>query len=138
MESKEDKKKTRGRNFEFAEKDLLIDCAGKNRTIIEAKLTNSVTVSRKRAVWEGIGAQINALGFAQRSVPEIKTKWSNIVQKAKKEKSEIDNYRKGTGGSPPPKPLSPSTEKVLELFAGSPAFIGLKGIETTYHPDGLS
>ena len=53
MESKEDKKKTRGRNFEFAEKDLLIDCAGKNRTIIEEKLTNSVTVSRKRAVWEG-------------------------------------------------------------------------------------
>ena len=79
-------KKREEKNFEFVEKDLLIDYAGKNRTIIETKLTKSVTVSRNRAVWRGIGAQINAIGFAQRSVPEIKNKWSNIVQKRKRAK----------------------------------------------------
>ena len=66
----------------------------------------------------------------------------------KKEKSKIENYRNGTGGGPQPKPLSSSIEKVLELFADSPAFNASKelkqhnepprGKTTQYNPDGLS
>ena len=55
----------------------------------------------------------------------------------KREKGEHDNYRKGTGGGPPPAPLSPSTDRVLELFSDSPAFNGLVGLESAFNPDGM-
>ena len=128
-------KRARSKNFDFTEKDRLIEYASKHRTLIESKLTNSVTVQKKRKCWSDIQEKINSLGHAQRSVTDLKTKWSNIVQKAKKEKVELDNYRKGTGGGAPPAPLSQSTEKVLELFSDSPAFNGLVGIESSFKPD---
>ena len=38
---------------------------------------------------------------------------------------------------PPPAPLSPSTERVLELFSDSPAFNGLVRLESAFNPDGM-
>ena len=51
-------------------------------------------------------------------------------QTAKKEYSEDKLYRQQTGGGPCPKPVSSISERIVDLFKGSPSFDGLSGFET--------
>ena len=41
-------KRARSKNFDYTENDRLIEYASKHRTVIKSKLTNSVTVQKKR------------------------------------------------------------------------------------------
>ena len=128
--------RSRGKNFDEAEKEVLLDHAIKHKQIIESKLTNSITVQKKGEVWRSATDKINSLGVAPRTVKDVKNKWSNMVQKAKKEKAEAGVYRRRTGGGPPSRALSPITERVVELFGDSPSFNGIVGVETPYIHDG--
>ena len=89
--------RSRGKNFYKAEKEVLLDHAIKHKQIIESKLTNSIIVQKKGEVWRSASDKINSLGVARRTVKDVKNKWSNMVQKAKKEKAEAGVYRRRTG-----------------------------------------
>lgn len=49
---------------------------------------------------------VTALGISNRSIKEIKTKWTNMHQTAKKEFSSNKLSQRKTGGGPCAKPLS--------------------------------
>ena len=55
--------------------------------------------------------KVNALGVASRSVPEVKNKWNNMIQKAKKDNTEFVTKARATGGGPP---LSPISSRIVD------------------------
>lgn len=119
----------RGKNFDTSEIQLLADLVEKNIVTINSKFTNTITNEKKKKVWENITSQINALGIANRSIKEIKTKWTNMHQTAKKEFSSNKLSQRKTGGGPCAKPLSVVSEKIVDLYKDSPTFNGLSGFE---------
>ena len=122
--------RNREKNFDTREIQLLTELVEKNIEIINSKFSNTVTNEKKKKIWENITIQINALGIANRTAKEIKTKWINMHQNAKKEYSDDKLYRRQTGGGPCPKPVSSISERIVDLFKGSPSFDGLSGFET--------
>ena len=58
--------RSRGKNFDEVEKEVLLDHAIKHRQIIESKLTNSITVQKKGEVWKSATDKINSRGVAPR------------------------------------------------------------------------
>ena len=72
-------KRNRSKNFDSTEKDVLLESAIANKETIESKFTNQITNVKKGKVWRDTQTKINALGFANRSVTEVKNKWSNMV-----------------------------------------------------------
>lgn len=122
--------RTRGKNFDTTEIQLLTDLVEKNIETINSKFSNTLTNDKKKKVWENITEQVNAMGIASRTVKEVKTKWFNMHQAAKKEYCDNKLYRRQTGGGPCPKPMSQATEKIVDLFKDTPSFDGLSGFET--------
>ena len=84
--------RNRGKNFDTREIQLLTELVEKNIEIINSMFSNSVTNDKKMKIWENITIQINVLGLAKRKAKEIKTKWFNMHQTAKKEYSEDKLY----------------------------------------------
>lgn len=72
-----------GENFDTSEIQLLADLVEKNIDTINSKFTKTITNDKKK-VWENITSQINAIGISNWSIKEIKTKWTNMHQTAKK------------------------------------------------------
>lgn len=122
--------RNRGKNFDTSEIQLLTDLVEKNIDIINSKFTNTITNEKKKKIWENITSQVNSLGIANRSIKEIKTKWTNMHQTAKKEFSTNKLSQRKTGGGPCAKPLSVVSEKIVDLYKDSPTFNGLSGFET--------
>ena len=100
-----DAKRNRQTNWSKNETSLLKTLFTENESVLSAKLSNTVTNSKKKEVWEAITNEINLLGVAHRSISEVKTKWSNVARGLK---SDFSTYRKEitkTGGGPHPNPL---------------------------------
>ena len=125
----EPKARKRKPNFSVSEIAIITEYVGKNLHIIQSKLTNNITNKAKKEMWEEITREVNAVGQASRSVQEVKDKWKNLHSDAKKEFNTFRRESKKTGGGPPPKPPSQSSEKLIELLEGTPAFSGLEGFE---------
>ncbi len=81
---------------------------------------------KKSAAWESIAEAVNALGGSQRSAKQVSERFRHLTSAAKKKNGERKKYSQGTGGGPPAPPMTPSEEKVMEIFAKTPAFDGIE------------
>ncbi len=90
--------RVRAKNWETDEISLLTELVEQNLQLIQAKYSNTVTNTKKMQVWGRITSQLNALGIATRTVKDVKNKWSNLHQAAKKEFSAHKTDRAKTGG----------------------------------------
>ena len=115
-------------NFSVQEIAMITQKFEENQAVLKSKFTNTTT--NKQSVWEEMTIVVNAVGTAHRSVAEVKEKWTNLQRTAKHELSKFRKEQRKTGGGPPPKTPSPSTDKILELLKDTPSFSGLKGFET--------
>ena len=97
-------KRERKRNFSQDETRILREEFEIHKDILESKLTNTVTNSRKNAIWKSILDKINSLGYEKRIVDEVKNKWRNICSTAKTTWAEYKRERVKTGGGTPPRP----------------------------------
>ncbi|CAG2192391.1 unnamed protein product [Mytilus edulis] len=77
--------------------------------------------------WDDISVKINSLGVAYRTGNEIRDKWRNTVSKANKAFTEQRREVSKTGGGPPPKPIPPQFEAVIDLMKDSSSFTGIDG-----------
>ena len=123
-------KKSRKPNFTASEISVLTEKYEENMDILQSKLTNSVTNTKKNQVWENIAAAVNSVGVALRTTQEVRDKWKNLQSIAKKEFSGFKNEQKKTGGGPAPPNPSEATLKIIEMFGDTPSFTGLQGFET--------
>ena len=122
-----DAKRNRHTNWSKNETSLLKTLFTENESVLSAKLSNQVTNSKKKEVWEAITSEINLLGVAHRSISEVKTKWANVARGLK---SEFSTYRKEstkTGGGPPPKSPSEEDERLISIMSKQASFTGIPG-----------
>ena len=76
-------KKSRKQNISASEIALLTEKM-ESMSVLQSKLTNTITNQRKNEVWKAIAAAINAVGVESRSVQEVKDKWKNLQSAAKR------------------------------------------------------
>ena len=124
------KARKRKPNFSVTEIATITENVQKHIDILHSKLTNTVTNKRKNDLWEEITRAVNAVGYANRSVQEVKDKWKNLHSNAKKEFSAFKRESKKTGGGKAPKPPSVASEKIIDIFEDTPGFAGLSGFAT--------
>lgn len=73
---------------------------------------------------------IKWLGLRKAIAVEVREKWRNISQNAKKTISGLKKLRRKTGRGPVAKPADATTEKVINLFHDEPSSRGFKGVLT--------
>ncbi|XP_048738819.1 uncharacterized protein LOC125653405 [Ostrea edulis] len=104
MESKQTKRKP---NWNADETLALASLVEENKHILRGKLGPTLTSEMKHRTWQSIAERLAAMGVGPaRTAVEVEKKWHNVFSKSK---SEISDHRRvvtGTGGGPPPKPLS--------------------------------
>lgn len=94
---------------------------------LRGKFSSSITNAKKQELWKSITSRINSLGYEKRTANEIRDKWRNMTQIAKKTNSGIIRSQRKTGGGPPDKLPSTTTEKIINLFSAEPSFSGIPG-----------
>ena len=109
---------------------MIIQNFEEKQAVLKSKFTNTTTHKFKQSVWEEVTIALNAVWTAHRSVAKVKERCTNLQSTAKNELSKFRKEQRKTGGGPPPKTPSPSTDKILELLKDTPSLSGLKGFET--------
>ena len=117
----------RKHNFGIEKQLLITELFEKNKTILQSKLTNTITNKSKIEKWEEIAQFVTALGYAKRSKEEVRDKWKNMLSQAKKAFSASQASMRKTGGGPPEKGLSKTDEIIIDLFKDSASFCGISG-----------
>ena len=70
-------------NFSTSEIAILTEKVEENLSIIQSKLTNSVTNQKKKnEIWCKIVDAVNAVGVARRMTTEVREKWKNLHAQA--------------------------------------------------------
>ena len=123
-------RKGRKQNFSASEIAVLTEKVEENLSIIQSKLTNSVTNQKKNESWQKIAGAVNAVGVANRTAAEVREKWKNLHSQAKREFTVLSKEQKKTGGGPAPKMPSAAAAKITDLFKDTPSFTGLDGFES--------
>ena len=117
--------------YSVAEENLIQEEASKYHYILQEKHSNEITNKKKKNIWDCIAVKVNSLGVAYRTGNEIRDKWRNTVSKAKKAFTEQRREVSKTGGGPPPKPIPPQFEAVIDLMKDSSSLTGIdEGLET--------
>ena len=83
--------KKRKQNFTSAECALLVDLVEKYMDTLRGQFSSSITNAKKQELWKTIASRINvnSLGYEKRTLSEIRDKWRNMTQIARKTNSGI-------------------------------------------------
>ncbi|XP_063446807.1 myb-related transcription factor, partner of profilin-like [Mytilus trossulus] len=128
-------KRERQPNWSISEITLLQELVEKDEFVIKSKQTNTLTNNKKNEKWAEICSKINAIGLQKRTTEQVKYKWGNLQQNAKKIYNDVKKQRKLTGGGPAPKPPSAVEEKIIEMMKDRSNFSGIScGFESTMPP----
>ncbi|CAG2252640.1 unnamed protein product [Mytilus edulis] len=103
-------KRLKKTNFTVAEEDLIQQLVEKHSSVINGKLTNTVTNQLKKKVWDDIAIKVNSLGVAIRTATEVRNKWRNTTRVAKAVYTTHRSELFKTGGGPAPKQPSSAVE----------------------------
>ncbi|XP_062571703.1 myb/SANT-like DNA-binding domain-containing protein 4 [Saccostrea cucullata] len=120
-------KRERSSHWSLAEISVLTDFVEKNEEVLKAKQSNLITNAKKTSKWAEVTELINAVGVHRRSIEQVKFKWGNLQQGAKKTFTEARKHARKTGGGPPPKPPTAAEEKIIEIMKDRPNFSGIAG-----------
>nr|XP_022300425.1 uncharacterized protein LOC111108680 [Crassostrea virginica] len=89
----------------WSEEELQMMASGirENREILFGKFSPSVTSEKRRAVWNEITKQVNAvsLNCGTREVEDVKKRWKDAKTAVKKKESKRKSGIQKTGGGPP-------------------------------------
>ncbi|CAC5422327.1 unnamed protein product [Mytilus coruscus] len=117
----------RSPNFTESELQILLDAVEKNKSVLFSKLSNVITNSDKKKIWEKICSTINTTNHTDhtRTVEEIRKKWTTYMSSVMKAASNNRREARKTGGGPPPEELTPLQDKVVGIIGETP----IEGIE---------
>lgn len=103
----------------------------KHYKVLKAKQSNLITNAKqnmqyicKRAV---VTKLVTAVGIQRRSVEQVKLKWGNLQQGAKKTFTKFLKHVRKTGRVPLMKPPTAPEEKIIDLMKDKPNFSGIAG-----------
>lgn len=106
----------RKRNFTDCELETLLTEVEARRRVLLGTLSSGITRSRKTSEWESVCRAVNAAGSEQRTVPQVKKKWSDMKVQVKR---KVAALRPGVA-------LTPCDERLAALV-GVTAVTGVVG-----------
>lgn len=132
-------KKKRKKNFSQEELTVLVDEVNEHKKVLFEKFSDTLTNEKKEKYWRQIALKINAVSLVERSVDEIRKKWTDwcSITKAKASKISAEMTKTGSGTSDVVA-LTPLEEKIASIL-GRTAIEGIKGgIDAAKRSDGNS
>ncbi|XP_076447247.1 uncharacterized protein LOC143284470 isoform X2 [Babylonia areolata] len=117
-------------NFSDLETQVLLEEVGTEQGLINSRLQAGTTIKKKRAVWQKIADQVNAVGGHNRDADACKKRWKDLKEAYHKKKKVAT----GTGGGPPP-PRVPFEEVLDQLLGSSFLRTGVDDELDTYSQD---
>ena len=88
-------RKGRKQNFSASRIAVLTEKVEENLSIIQSKLTNSVTNLKRNEAWQKIADAVNAVGISNRTAAEIREKWKkNHIRKRRRSSQCYQRSRK--------------------------------------------
>ena len=87
-------RKARKQNFSASEIAILTEKVEENLSIIQSKLTNSVTNQKKNEIWCKIADAVNAVGVARRTTTEVRENGKIYTHRPKKSSQNWPKSRK--------------------------------------------
>lgn len=94
------KGKAKKPNWTDIETDILLEEIMINHAKLVSKLQNSVTIAKKKAIWQSIVEKVNSVSSIQRDAEACKKRWRDIKHSYVARK----NTARQTGGGMPPPP----------------------------------
>ena len=104
----------RKQNFSVYEIEVIIDNVKKKNGLNPVQINECCDPQKEQMLWEEISQAVNAVGTAKQTVTEVKDKWKNLHNIAKKEFEEFKREIKIIGGGRP---------------TGQPAMLFLRGFQ---------
>lgn len=117
-----------GRKVNFSKRELhtIIDMVGQNKPVIFGKFTESLTRDTKAEKWQAITNAVNGVEGRQRSVADVKRKWTDFASRTKQKEAARRRQMGRTGGGSQPKDLNEEENMVLAII-GEVAVGGIPG-----------
>ena len=109
----------RARNFTKEEIDIMLDIANKKRISHHARFSQKTSNASKKKLWSEIAEALNAVnGQNDRTGIEVRRKYSDVLNEARRKKRNmIAERRKTGGGSSKAEPLNDQEKAALECVA---------------------
>lgn len=114
MAAMESKSKTR--NFSEAEIEVLVSEVDERKAILFGGHSSGITNLKKYLEWQHITAAVNAVASANRTVPDVKKKWSDLKVGAKKWLASHRQSVCATGGGKGAPDLSPMETRMASIL----------------------
>lgn len=106
----------RSGNFTYDEKDVLLSCVEKRKTILENKKTDNVTTKEKDTCWEAVAVEFNnEYPHRKRTSLQLKQCWKNVKKTTKQNAAAVRRSHFQTGGGPATSTLGDLDERVLAI-----------------------
>ncbi|XP_046873074.1 nuclear apoptosis-inducing factor 1-like [Hypomesus transpacificus] len=112
-------KKTKKRNFLDCEIEVLVGEVEKRKKILFGGHSMGVTNAKKTLEWQTLAEAVNATASEDRTVAELKKKWSDIKVEAKKRLAHHRQSVSATGGGKGTPELTPLDERLAGIIGES-------------------
>ncbi|XP_056432007.1 nuclear apoptosis-inducing factor 1-like [Gadus chalcogrammus] len=109
-------RKTKKRNFTEVEVETLVGEVEARKEILFGGHGIGITNIKKKNEWQHVAAAVNAVSGTERTVPELKKKWSDIKVGAKQRLSSHRQSVTATGGGPSTPDLTPIDRQVASII----------------------
>ena len=116
-------KKVKKANWSEQETSIVVDEVKIHYTILVSKLQNTVTLARKRQIWQSIADRVNSVGGNSRDVDACKKRWKDLKSAYVNKKTDAAR----TGGGKPPSSVPFEDDIGIILGAGSCLTSGISG-----------
>ncbi|XP_041843329.1 nuclear apoptosis-inducing factor 1-like [Melanotaenia boesemani] len=108
--------KTGKRNFTETEVEVLVGEVEARKNILFGGLGSGISNKRKTEEWQHVVAAVNSVGVTERSVPDIKKKWSDLKVEAKRRMARHRQGMCATGGGPATPNPTPLELKIASIL----------------------
>ncbi|XP_072010900.1 uncharacterized protein [Engystomops pustulosus] len=99
-EDEEEPGRAKKARFTERETEILVEEVTQNYDHLFGRLADSIPLSAKHHIWQGITVRINGLGVEYRSVPEVRKKWYDCRRRLKAKLAKHKQSARRTGGGP--------------------------------------
>jgi len=89
--------RNRRNNFSNGEILALVEGIRENKEMLFGKFDSNITNATKECIWLQILTAVNAVGGEERTVPQLKRKYSDFKSVVKSKRAKELKYLKGTG-----------------------------------------
>ncbi|XP_035813267.1 t-SNARE domain-containing protein 1-like [Amphiprion ocellaris] len=108
-------------NFSETEIEVLVDEVEARKSILFGGHSSGITNKRKGTEWQHVVTSVNSVSSTERTVAEVKKKWSDLKVEAKKRVTchrQIVSATGGGRGKPEPTPLDSRIASILGTASG--------------------